>query len=243
MASARRTPQISFRICSVRFFRLLLIGLLGLIADSQILRIEPKEIRAGQSVTLSWEKAGASAFVIGYGRKVAGSGSAVLSPTVSTDFTMVTETEAGIQYSTARLPVSGAKGDDGYPSLSGFDVAIQGTCAGIGYIDFQSAAWNILQGKGYGVRGDYVPKRPFVAFYTNFALRPDLVAKSERIRARRLALAVEIYEPVKAGAIAFGVRPSLEFQYRGENDWRSDRESSSSRAEAMNLVHLLERAK
>lgn len=211
--------------------------LLRLTAIGQTLQIQPKEIRAGESATLAWNTR-VPAFVIGYG-KVEGKASARIAPTSSTDFIMVSETATGIQYSTQRLLVSGAKGDDGYPSLSGFDIELQGKRSGVTYINFQDAVWTALQNKGYGVKGDYVPRRPFVIFFTDFALRPDLVSKDEKIRARRLAFAVDIYQPEKAGTITFGVRPRLEFQYRGESEWRPDRETLLAKSEAQKVLQLL----
>jgi hypothetical protein len=209
---------------------------------AQTLQIKPKEIRAGEKATLTWNTAGTSAFVMGYG-KVAGKGSATVAPASSTNFTMVAETRAGIQYNTERLLVNGAKGDDGFPSVDDFGVTIQGNRTGIGYINFQSAVWTMLQNKGYGVRGDYVPRRPYVTIYTDFALRNDLVSRYERIRARRLALAVDVYEPAKRGVITFGIRSRLEFQYRGENEWRLDKESSMAKAEATKAMALLRSVK
>jgi hypothetical protein len=223
------------RFCDVLFVLLLPLGLVG-----QTIEVQPEEIRAGESATLSWDTAGAKAFILGYG-PVSGKGSASVMPSASTDFTMVSETGSGIRFEAKRLLVSGAKGDDGTPALSSFGVAERGERRGIDYIDFQVAVWKLLQGKGYAVKGDYAPKRPFVTVYTDFALRPDLVDKAERIRARRLALAIDIDEP-KAGAISFGVRPDLEFQYRGEDDWRPEKEGSAAKAEAMKVLQLLQSA-
>jgi hypothetical protein len=211
-------------------------------AASQVLQIRPAEVRAGQAATLSWDTTGPPGFILGYG-KVLGRGSATVSPESSGDFTLVVETKADIQYRTVRISVSGSRGDDGFPSLGDFEVAATGSHEGAGYTGFQGLVWDVLQHLGYGLKGDFAPKRPYVTIYTNFANRPDLVAKGDGIRARRLALAVDIYEPAKLGAVAFGVRPRLEFQYRGESDWRSDRESPQSRKEATDVVRLLEQAK
>jgi hypothetical protein len=223
------------RFCDVLFVLLLPLGLAG-----QTMQLQPGEIRAGESATLSWDTGGAKAFILGYGR-VAGKGSARVSPSDSTDFTMVTDAESGIRYAGARLLVSGAKGDDGTPALSNFGVAERGERRGTDYIDFQVAVWKLLQSKGYAVKGDYAPKRPFVTVYTDFALRPDLVEKAERIRARRLALAIDIDEP-KEGAIGFGVRPDLEFPYRGEDEWRPEKEGTAAKAEAMKVLQVLQSA-
>jgi hypothetical protein len=200
------------------------------------------EIHAGDTAILTWDAIGVEAFVIGYG-KVVGKGSAAVRPTFTTNFTMVSETRTGIRYNTERLLVTGAKGDDGFPSLNEFDVALQGNRSGIGYVDFQRAVWVILQEKGYLVRGDYVPRRPYVTFYTDFAIRADLVPRNDRVRARRLALAVDIYQPKDRQAIAYGVRSRLEFQYRGEYEWQRDKDSSLAKAEASKTIELLRSAK
>lgn len=218
---------------------LILLCFISLPVLAQTLQVQPREIRAGESVTLTWDTEGAQAFIVGYGKKVTGKGSATVRPAFGTDFTMVSETANGLQYRTEHLSVSGAKGDDGYPPLSEFDVALQGSRLGIKYVNFQTAVWATLQDQGYTVKGDYVPGRRYITAYTNFVLRSDLISKEEKIRARRLAIAVEINEPER-GAIAFGVRPKLEFQYRGEDEWRPDKEHSSlAQAEARKVLQLL----
>ena len=226
----------------VSYLILVLFFFPGSVAFAQTLQIQPNEIRAGQTAILIWDTAGAAAFVAGYGKKVVGKGSVPVSPDFTTDFTMVTETGNGIHYSTVRLLVNGAKGDEGYPSLGEFDAPLQDHRDGITYIDFQSAIWGLLQEQGYTVKGDYVPKRPSISFYTNFILRPDLISKNEKIRAKRLAMAVDIFEP-KDGTISFAVRPRLEFQYRGETEWRSDKNSPVAQSEAKKIMQLLRSAK
>jgi hypothetical protein len=218
--------------------RALLLLLVPMFAAGQALQIEPSEVRPGESATLTWDTSGAPAFVIGYG-KVNGQGSAIVMPSSTTDFIMATESARGIRYNTRRLVVSGAKGDEKYPSLNDFDVGIHENRRGISYIDFQSAVWGELQKRGYGPKGDYVPKRPLVTIYTDFILRQDLVLKEEKVRARRLALAVEINEPNSNGAIAFDVRPRLEFRYLGEAVWRPDKDSAIAKSEAMKMLQFL----
>ena len=208
-------------------------------AVAQVLEIRPNEIQAGQSATLSWDTSGVPAFVMGFGT-IEGKGSATVAPNFSTDYTMITETAVGVRFTPVRLSVAGAKGDDGYPALSDFGVALWGTRSGISYVDFQKAVWAALQAKGYLVKGDYAPERPFVVVYTDFALPPGLVSSEEKIRARRLAYAVEIYQPEKSGAIPFGVRLRLEFQYPGENKWRPDMETSLGKSEAMKTLQSLQ---
>jgi hypothetical protein len=230
MAGMRREKSVLFAIvfcCS------------SLPVVAQTLQVQPNEISAGESATLSWDTAGVEAFILGYGKKVSGKGSTKVKPAFSTDFTMVSETAHGIEYSTKHLSVTGAKGDDDYPSLKEFDDPIQGKRTAVDYIDFQSTVRVTLQDRGYTVKGDYVPKRPYITAYTNFVLRGDLISKEERIRARRLAIAIEIYEP-KNGEINFGVRPRLEFQYRGEDEWRPDKQNSAlAKAEATRVVQSL----
>jgi hypothetical protein len=219
-----------------------LMMFLELTIAAQTLKVQPAHIGAGAAATLSWDTNGTPAFIIGYG-SVPPKGEVSLSPPENIEFVMIWEQGENFQYRSARLVVEGQKGDDGYPSLKSFDVALQGTREGASYITFQGIVWSELQSKGYGVKGDYVPKRPFVTFYTNFVLRPDLISKNERVRARRLAFAVEIYEPVRGAPIAFGVRARLEFQYRGEDEWRPDMENPLSRAEALALLQRFQKAK
>ncbi len=140
--------------------------------------------------------------------------------------------------------MTGGRGDDGFPLLSGFEDPINGCRTGIDYLGFQAGTWNMLQSKGYKLRGDFAPSRPYVTIYTNFALRPDLVSRNERVRARRLALAIEVYQPEKKGEpVAFGVRARLEFQYKGETNWRWDKESPAATGEAMRLMQSLQDTK
>jgi hypothetical protein len=230
--------RIAYKVAIIPLMRALLVLLVPIFAAGQALQIQPSEIRPGESATLTWDTGGAPAFVIGYG-KVNGQGSAMVMPSMTTDFILATESARGIRYNTQRLVVRGAKGDDKYPSLSDFDVGLHENRSGIRYIDFQSAVWGELQKKGYGPKGDYVPKRPFVTIYTDFVLRQDLVSKEEKVRARRLALAVEINEPDRSGAIAFGVRPRLEFRYLGETVWRPDKDSAMAKSEAMKMLQSL----
>jgi hypothetical protein len=208
-------------------------------AYSQSLKVVPSKIRAGENATLTWDTAGAPAFLFGYGKKVTGTGSVTVSPSQSTIYVLLTISGQSVNYAAAPLLVEGAKGDDGFPSLHDFDDGPEANRSGLGYIDFQSLVWSALQGLGYAVRGEFVAKRPYVTVYTSYVLRPDLISRNENIRSRRLAFAVEIREPVGT-AIGFAVRPRLEFQYRGEDDWRPDKEHSSvAQNEAAKLVDKL----
>jgi hypothetical protein len=228
----------------MRFVSVLFISLSVAPILAQTIHVVPPEIQAGEVSTLTWGTGGRHAFVIGYGKKVLGNGMVEVRPAVTTNFTLVTETDTGFKYSTARLLVNNARGDDGFPLLSDFDIGVQGNSASRNYIDFQSYVWAMLQNSGYGVKGDYVPKRPSVTFYTNFALRPDLVSREEKLRGRRLALAIDIFEPrTQGGLIYFVVRARLEFQYRGETNWRVEKDSPLARAEAKKILQSLERAK
>jgi hypothetical protein len=212
--------------------------------SGQTLRIEPAVISAGNTARLVWTSE-PNGFLIGYG-KVNGNGHADIKPSSTTDFILVTETPDGFSYSQMKLIVTGAKGDDELPSLNLFDLAVQGNHSGMSYIDFQSQVWNVLQNQfGHYVRGDYVPERKFVTFYTDFTVRGDLVSIDEKsIRARRIAFAVDIIEPLqKNGIISFSVRTLLQFQRRGESTWRFDKNSPLAKAEALKFKTFLESIK
>jgi hypothetical protein len=219
--------------------------MLPLAAIGQKLEVQPSEIEAGKTATLMWDVGEAPSFLVGYG-KVTGKGSAVVKPDSSTDFILITESDtpgARYVYTTQRIVVAGARGtgDDAFPLLTEFEDPIRGRRTDIDYFSFQSNAWDMLQSKGYKLRGEFAPARPYVTIYTNFILRLDLVSRNERVRSRRLALAVEVYEPEKKGdPVAFAVRPRLEFQYIGGTEWRWDKESPTATAEAMKVVHSLQ---
>lgn len=221
---------------------LIFLCLSRLATQAQTLQVQPKQMRAGESATLTWDTAGADAFLVGYGKKITGKGSDTVKPTFSTDFTLVSQTSHGLKFATAHVSVKGAKGDDGYPSLKEFEDPIHGRYVGIDYPDFLDIVWATLQRLGYSVRGEFAPKRPYKTAYTDFIPRPDLVS-TEKIRARRLAIAVDVYEP-KDGEIDFGVRAKLEFQYRGEDEWRPDKENIQlAKDQAYKVVHSLESVK
>jgi hypothetical protein len=214
---------------------------------AQTLEVLPRKIEAGRAATLRWDVGGARAFLVGYG-EVSGKGSAVLKPDSTTDFILISESataSSGYAYSTQQLIVTGGRGgDEGFPHLSDFEDAIRGSSKSTDYLNFQANTWSLLQTKGYRLRGEFAPARPYVAIYTDFALRPDLVSRNERVRARRLALAVEIDQPKKKGdLVAFGVRPRLEFQYVGGTEWRWDKQNAIATAEAVKVMQALQETK
>jgi hypothetical protein len=230
------------RMCRMRNTMPLLLLMLSNIAIAQKLEVQPSEIPAGKSAKLAWDVGDAPAFLIGYG-KVSGKGSVIVNPESTTSYILIIESGsegAKFRYETQQLVVTGGRGDEEFPPLSEFEAPITGRRAGIDYFSFQSDAWNMLQGMGYKLRGEFAPGRPYVTIYTNFILRPDLISRNERVRARRLALAVEVYEPEKKGdPVTFGVRPKLELQYTGGIKWRWDKESQTASAEAMKVMQLL----
>ena len=210
--------------------------------NAQTLTVQPNEIEAGRAATLSWDVEGARAFILGYG-EVTGRGSAIVKPDDTTDYILTAQYPGNgtrYEYRTQRLLVSGARGDDETPTLSGFGAALAGTCRGTTYVDFQKRSWDWLQQEGYLVRGDFAPGRPYVTLYTNFKLRPDLIAAAEKLRARRLALAIDVYQPTDDKVLSFSVHTRLEFQYRGETEWRWDKDSALATPEAAKLVRQLE---
>jgi hypothetical protein len=208
------------------------------LTTAQTLTLQPTEIQAGQKAKLRWDVGKAVVFILGYGKLVSGHGEVDVEALSSTDFVMVAQTPQGVQYTSRRLIVNGAKGDDDYPSLKDFDDPVSESVGGTSYPNFQNTVWSCLEDHGYSVRGDFSPKRSYVTIYTDFVLRRDLLG-AEKIRARRLAIAVDIYEP-KGGRTNFGVRPKLEFQYRGENEWRPDKESKAlAKDEARKFAELL----
>jgi hypothetical protein len=213
--------------------------------SSVILKVVPGQLESGQSATLTWDVGEAQAFLIGYG-KISGKGSATVTPDSTTRYILIAESAGSTkryEYRIERLVVTGARGEDEFPPLAGFTSPLYGSRNGTGYVEFHAAVCALLQSEGYAVRGDYLPHRPYVTFQTDFVLRPDLVPKGDKIRARRLALAVDVYEPKKSEPLAYSVRVRLEFQYRGETDWHAEQDKALSAAEANKLLQSLQSAK
>lgn len=211
-----------------------------LVFHAQSLSVKPTRVQPNQSATLRWNVGPQTAYVMGYG-KVAGSGFATITRDSSTEFilTFYDDDANRYKFKTATLTVLGGRGDDEFPSLETFSPPVQGRRERISYVDFQAIVWEALQKKQLKVRGDYAPGRPYVTIYTDFELRPDLVGENRHIRARRLAYAVDVYEPPPRGPITFGVRAKMEFQYTGEKNWRSDKDSPAATAEASGLMDIL----
>ncbi|MGO8786512.1 MAG: hypothetical protein ACLQVL_03895 [Terriglobia bacterium] len=222
---------------------LLVLLMLPLPVTAQKLEVQPSEIQEGKTATVTWDVGKAPAFLMGYG-KVSGKGSAIVNPDSTTKFILIIKsgrTGGNYKYKTQQLFVTGGRGGDEFPPLSDFEAPITGRRTGVDYFSFQSDAWNMLQREGYKLRGEFAPARPYVTIYTNFILRPDLVSRNENVRARRLALAVEVYEPGKKGdPVSFGLRSRLEFQYTGGIDWHWDKESPLASTAAMKVMRLLQ---
>ncbi len=78
------------------------------------------EIRAGQSATSSWENAGVSAFVVGWGRRVAGSGSVPMTFTPDGAWVLYHDQDPDGNDALYRVSISGgaAQRIGGYPTNS-----------------------------------------------------------------------------------------------------------------------------
>lgn len=213
------------------------IILVAQVCSSQILAVYPVSVQLGEEATLSWNTLGRRGYLTSVGI-VEGKGSSKLHVKTSETFTLTTDTGHGFDYSVAHLEVNNQRGvEDDFPSLNDFDPPLQTSRAGSDYLGSQNEIWSALQRDGYAVKGDYAPGRPYLVFSTDFVLRPDLVAKTERIRARRLALAITIYEPVNS-SMSLEIRPLLEFEYRGESEWHIEHGSPVAKIEAKKRLHL-----
>ena len=192
---------------------------------AQTFEVTPSRISAGEQATLSWDVGDAHAYLVGYG-DVSGKGSARVSPEGTTDYILSAEYPGKKpRYETHKqtLVVTGIRGDDDdIPSLTRFGDAIHGTCKGVSYVDFQRKVWNQLQSLGYKVRGDYELERPYLRIYTNFVPRGDLIAEGEKLRGRRLAWAVDVYQPSGDAPLAFDLHAQYQLEHLGETKWLAD---------------------
>jgi hypothetical protein len=192
---------------------------------AQTFEVTPSKISAGEQATLSWDVGDAHAYVVGYG-DVSGKGSATVSPEGTTDYILSAEYPGKKpRYETRKqtLVVTGIRGDDDdTPSLTRFGDPIHGTCKGVSYVDFQRKLWNLLQSFGYKVRGDYQVERPYLRIYTNFVPRGDLIAEGEKLRGRRLAWALDLYQPSVDAPLAFDLHTQYQLEHLGETKWLAD---------------------
>ena len=218
----------------------LIVGILLLAARGwgQSLTVTPAVVGVGEKATLKWDTNGRVGYLTGGGRVTSG-GSMTISPEVDTQYVLVTEEDQKYVFNVANVAVSGKKGEDDLPAASSFGDALQEPGKTGDLVTFENAVWNWLQSNGYVPYGDFAPGRPYLRIYTGYQLRPDLVAKGEKVRARRMALAVDLDTPNQKGApIAYGVHWRLQFQYPGESQWREDK-SDVGRQEALRVAQKL----
>ena len=214
----------------------------------QSLTVTPAVVGVGERATLSWDTKGAVGYLTGVGQVTSG-GSMMISPEVDRQYVLVTEgygsygfnaTNVGAYvFTVANVSVSGKKGEDDLPAASSFGDALLEPSKAADFLKFESAVWSWLESNGYVPYGDFAPGRPYLRIYTGYQLRPDLVAKGEKVRARRMALAVDLNPPNQKGtAISLGVHWRLQFQYPGESQWREDK-SDVGRQEAWRVAQKL----
>jgi hypothetical protein len=204
----------------------------------QTLTVTPAVVSVGQKATLSWDTKGRVGYLTGVGR-VTAAGSMVISPEGDTQYVLVTEGDLKYVFNVANVAVSGKKGEDDLPAASSFGDAVKGPDRAGDYLNFQKVVWDWLQNNGYVPHGDFEPGRPYLRFYTGYQLRPDLVVKGEKVRARRIALAVDLNSPTQKGAaISYGVHWRLQFQNPGESQWREDK-TDVGRQEALKVAKTL----
>jgi hypothetical protein len=190
-------------------------------------------IEVGQSTTLSWDAPGDSAFLVGVG-KVRPSGEQIASPLVPTTYVLVVEAGDSVRTAALTIDVTGSRGASDFPDIGDFSSApIVDKRRGSKFTDFLDIIQRTLQDQmSFHVRGDFLPKRPYVTLYTDKKLRPELVRSTDRgIRHRRLAYAVQVNEPVNA-LISYEIRTILEYQRTAETQWHTERDDTILRAAA-----------
>src|SRR2546421_9614159 len=141
---------------------------------------KPQRISAGESATLEWQAPpSANVVLIGAGR-VEPSGSHVVSPAQTQNYTIVAESRAGMLVQSVTVEVSGSRGvdfptdDSQYRFPLSVERAVQSKAA------FLESVHRLLQNDlGFSVK-TYSQRNNEVVFLTNSGERGDLVGADER---------------------------------------------------------------
>ncbi len=206
------------------------IGLTLVAQDPVTFKASRGKIDAGQSTTLSWFAEGDAAFLTGVG-KVRPSGEQVVSPLVPTQYVLVVESGDRIRSAALTIDVTGPRGAADFPDIGDFaSVPIVDQRRGSKFTDFLAVVQKTLQDQmSFLVRGDFLPRRPYVTLYTDKRVRPELIRPADRgIHYRRLAYAVQVNEPVN-GLISYEIRTILEYQRTAETQWHIEKETTMIR--------------
>ena len=191
------------------------------------------KIEAGQSTTLSWVAQGDAAFLTGIG-KVKPSGEQVVRPLVPTTYVLVVESGNIIRTAALTVDVTGPRGASDFPEINDFNTApIVDQRRGSKFTDFLDVVHKTLQDQmSFSVRGDFLPRRPYVTLYTNKSPRSELIRPTDRgIRYRRVSYSVQVNERIN-GLIPYEIRTILEYQRTAETEWHIERDDTIIRAAA-----------
>lgn len=227
--------------------RLILVALLvtTLLAQERLnISARPSAIQPGESTTLTWQTQGQTAFLSGVGT-VPPSGSMVVTPRVSTTYTLVSEGTQRVEFVSTTVAVVGERGggDADFPNPRDFPEGLSGQRHSIRYTTFLDLAFKTLQDQmKFRVNSLHAPHDPFYVFITDRQPRPDLVHASDRgIRSRRLAYEVQIFDPKNAAsAIPFEVKAILEYQRLGEAAWHFETNEELTREALAQLKQTLD---
>jgi hypothetical protein len=192
------------------------------IASAPTLRTDHAEVPYGQAVTLEWNSSGTDAYLTGLGR-VAPTGKATITPSATSEYTLVVDDKGSVSFSNVRVRVTGQRGESHYPDPDAFPTGLKATLPGAGYIDFVVRVMDILQSKmSFHVQSIHFPQQTSYTIYTDRLPRNSLVRASDRgIRSRRVSYAVKIDVP-HDGVIPFEVMALVDYQRGAESTWRTE---------------------
>jgi hypothetical protein len=216
----------------------MLIGT-ALTVDSARISASATRIQYGDSVTLTWVLDGArDAYISNLGR-VRADGSRRLAPEVSTTYALVGEN--GVLDSVT-VEVYGSRTGDRYPDPEQFNHAVQGSRRAVSGPEFLERTRSYLQDSlrlavrdGPLADGGY----RFITFPSERVTSTGPLPR--QFRARRTSFMVEV-APLRPGAaLGFTVMTYVEYQRRGEESWRQERDVEIYLAAARTLKNALER--
>jgi len=200
---------------------------------------EKPRIAAGESTTLTWKATpGQKTILLGTG-DVAATGSLSVSPSVTSNYTLLLDTASGLFARTLTIEVTGARGTDFPADEEQFRYPLSDQRAVRSPSAFLQEIFRLLQNDlAFSVR-TYTAENGVVVFLTNLSTQADLISDAERrrLRARRIAYRLEVAD--RSGQLAWTVKSLIESQLRAEETWRKESDEALYQRKGRDLLSRL----
>lgn len=209
-----------------------------LLVDSARISASESRVQYGDSVTLSWVLGDAQEAYISHVGRVTGAGSRRISPETTTTYTLVSDNGT---LDSISIDVYGSRTAERYPDPEQFDHAVRGNRRIRSLPAFLERTRSYLQDSmrlavrdGPLAGGGY----RFITFPSERVTTTGFLPR--QFRARRTAFMVEIDSLRPRGEIVFSIKTFIEYQRRGEQTWRLERDVDVFLSAARALKQALE---